>query len=244
MAGEDKSIFPSAWEESEDFVKEEPYCGYCGTILDENGVCPAHPAESEENCEYCGKTLESDGMCPDGCSEDAEAESVTPFADGVRDQEQERASQDPEIFKKDFIVEDRDLGVMGKDFTVKDKPFDAEEEERLGNEAWIESETRRFSHLSLSHMAGVGNPRSSLVSRYDESKLPLETKNKIASMGLIRCAGNVFECPSSADFWKVTGGGKIVRLSNDVVNNNESIEAAPVDKPQAFLTSILDDLEF
>jgi hypothetical protein len=68
-------------------------------------------------------------------------------------------------------------------------------------------------------------------------------QRKIASMGLLRVAGNVYECPSSQDFWQVAGG-KIVRLSGDVVDNGESIAAAPKDQPMEFLSSILDDLEF
>lgn len=72
-----------------------------------------------------------------------------------------------------------------------------------------------------------------------------ETQQKIASMGLLRVAGNVYECPSSQDFWQVTGGGKIVRLSGgDEVDNGEKIPAAPSDRPGEYLTSILNDLEF
>ena len=76
------------------------------------------------------------------------------------------------------------------------------------------------------------------------TQLPAETKAKIASMGLMRVAGNVYECPSSQDFWQVTGGGKIVRLSGDEVDNGETIPAAPKDQPMEFLSSILDDLDF
>jgi len=75
------------------------------------------------------------------------------------------------------------------------------------------------------------------------SSLSLETQSKIASMGLLRVAGNVYECPSTKDFWQVAGG-KIMRLSGDVVDNGESIQAAPQDKPMEFLSSILDDLSF
>jgi hypothetical protein len=76
------------------------------------------------------------------------------------------------------------------------------------------------------------------------ASVPVEAQRKIASMGLTRVAGNVYECPSTQDFWQVTGGGKIMRLSGDEVDNGESIPAAPQDKPMEFLSSILDDLSF
>jgi len=77
------------------------------------------------------------------------------------------------------------------------------------------------------------------------SSLSLETQSKIASMGLLRVAGNVYEAPSTMDFWKVTSEGGIKRLcSGDEVDNGESIQAAPQDKPMEFLSSILDDLSF
>ena len=58
-----------------------------------------------------------------------------------------------------------------------------------------------------------------------------------------RIAGNVYECPSTKDFWKVQGN-RIVKLVGDEVSAGESIPAAPDDKPAAFLANILDDLEF
>ena len=105
--------------------------------------------------------------------------------------------------------------------------------------------------IVIASAAGVGNHRSPEAKvnlrNHHVASAPLspEVKRKIASMGLLRVAGNVYECPSSQDFWQVTGGGKIVRLSNDdVVDNGESIAAAPKDKPMEFLSSVLDDLEF
>jgi hypothetical protein len=98
--------------------------------------------------------------------------------------------------------------------------------------------------------AGIGQRRSvesniTFRNHFASSEnLPAATKAKIASMGLLRVAGNVYECPSSQDLWQVTGGGKIVRLSGEVVDNGESIAAAPKDQPMEFLSSILDDLEF
>jgi hypothetical protein len=98
--------------------------------------------------------------------------------------------------------------------------------------------------------AGIGYRRDAESAVYSKnhfaSAIPVlpETQQKIASMGLMRVAGNVYECPSTQDFWQVTGGGKIMRLSGDEVDNGESIPAAPEDKPMEFLSSILDDLEF
>jgi hypothetical protein len=88
-----------------------------------------------------------------------------------------------------------------------------------------------------------GQYRQSSITNHFASELDTETKRKIASMGLFRVAGNVYECPSTADFWKVSDG-KIMRLSGDEVDNGESIAAAPADKPMEFLSSILDDLSF
>jgi hypothetical protein len=76
-----------------------------------------------------------------------------------------------------------------------------------------------------------------------ETKQPSEVKQKIASMGLNRVAGNVYECPSTKDFWKVQGT-KVVRMATDEVDNGESLAAAPHDTPANFLASILDDLTF
>ena len=77
-----------------------------------------------------------------------------------------------------------------------------------------------------------------------EKALPKQVKAKIASMGLTRVAGNVFEQPSTRDFWKVEGSD-IKRLTKgSVVNNGERIVAAPVDNPRSFLDDILSDLQF
>lgn len=77
-----------------------------------------------------------------------------------------------------------------------------------------------------------------------EKALPKQVKAKIASMGLSRCAGNVYEAPSTRDFWKVKGND-IVRLTKgSVVNNGEKIVAADPARPQNFLDEILSDLTF
>jgi hypothetical protein len=62
------------------------------------------------------------------------------------------------------------------------------------------------------------------------------------AMGLIRVAGNVFECPSSQDFWKVTGN-KVIRLSSPEVDNGESLKPANKANPSRYLKDILAELE-
>ena len=77
-----------------------------------------------------------------------------------------------------------------------------------------------------------------------EKTLPKQVKSKIASMGLNRVAGNIYEAPSTKDFWQVKGND-IVRLTKGTaVDNGERIAAAPSDAPQSFLDEILGDLTF
>lgn len=76
-----------------------------------------------------------------------------------------------------------------------------------------------------------------------KTKLSSEVRQKLASMGLERVAGNIWESPSTQDFWQVKGN-KIVRLSGDEVDNGESITAAPSNQPLGFLSAMLDDLTF
>ena len=73
--------------------------------------------------------------------------------------------------------------------------------------------------------------------------IPRDVQFEIDSLMMRRVAGNVYECPSTKDFWKVQGN-RIVKLVGNEVNQGESIPAAPDDKPAAFLANILDDLEF
>ena len=75
------------------------------------------------------------------------------------------------------------------------------------------------------------------------NKISPEVKQKIASMGLQRVAGNAYICESTQDFWKVTGN-KVVRMTVDVVDNGESLASAPSNDPATFLAGILDDLTF
>lgn len=66
----------------------------------------------------------------------------------------------------------------------------------------------------------------------------------IAKLGLNRVAGNVYECPSTRDFWEVKNG-KIMRLtSENEVDNNETLTAADHMNPEASLQQILADLTF
>lgn len=62
-------------------------------------------------------------------------------------------------------------------------------------------------------------------------------------LGLAKQADNRFICPSNRDFWKASDG-KIVRTSSDEVDNDEALEAADAASPEAFLASLLENLEF
>src|ERR1700674_2540527 len=73
--------------------------------------------------------------------------------------------------------------------------------------------------------------------------IPRDVQFSIDEYMMRRVAGNVYECPSTKDFWKVQGN-KIVKLVGNEVNQGESIPAAPEDRPAAFIANILDDLEF
>lgn len=74
-------------------------------------------------------------------------------------------------------------------------------------------------------------------------EIPRDVQFEIDTYMMRRVAGNVYECPSTKDFWKVQGN-RIVKLVGNEVNQGESIPAAPEDRPAAFLANILDDLEF
>jgi|ERR1700739_893625 len=76
-----------------------------------------------------------------------------------------------------------------------------------------------------------------------EAALAPEVKSKIASMGLNRVAGNIYECPSTKDFWAVQGN-KVIRMATEEVDNGERLPSAPSDTPASFLAAILDDLTF
>jgi hypothetical protein len=73
--------------------------------------------------------------------------------------------------------------------------------------------------------------------------IPHDVQDMIDRYTMSRVAGNVYECPSTKDFWKVQGN-KIVKLVGNEVNQGESIPAASSDKPAVSLASWLDELEF
>lgn len=66
---------------------------------------------------------------------------------------------------------------------------------------------------------------------------------KAAMLGLIRIAGNMFECPSSRDLWKVNGD-KVIRLSGTEVDFDEKMKPADSEDPKNYLANILAELDF
>ncbi len=73
--------------------------------------------------------------------------------------------------------------------------------------------------------------------------IPPTVKAKIASLGLVRVAGSIFECPSTRDFWAVKGNS-IMKLVGDEVDQGESIQAADEGDPQGSLSHFMDDISF
>ena len=104
-----------------------------------------------------------------------------------------------------------------------------------------------MSKLNAGVSFGLGGKTASEAvfskNHYSSEKISPEVKAKIASMGLSRVAGNVWESPSTKDLWKVSGG-KIIRLSGEEVDNGEKISAAPSNDPMSFISAIMDDLSF
>lgn len=95
---------------------------------------------------------------------------------------------------------------------------------------------------------GIGSSREqeSIFSKNhfaSATPIPRDIQMYIDKYAMQRVAGNVYEAPSTRDFWKVQGN-RIIKLVGNEVDNGESIPAAPDDKPAAFLAAILDDLEF
>src|SRR5271157_5693052 len=108
--------------------------------------------------------------------------------------------------------------------------------------AILQAQTRTVGVGGKRHRDAKEAPSSNHMA--SEKALPKQVKAKIASMNLTRCAGNVYEAPSTKDFWKVKGND-IVRLTKgSVVNNGEKIVAAPRENQQNFLDEILSDLTF
>lgn len=97
---------------------------------------------------------------------------------------------------------------------------------------------------------GVGNRPSETFTpsknHFANAKLSKEVTAQIEEMGLARVAGNVFECASSQEFWKVSDTGSLVRLTTGEVDHGDRIAPAPKESAQTadFLQGILSDLEF
>jgi len=96
--------------------------------------------------------------------------------------------------------------------------------------------------------AGVAQRPSEVLTptKNHYASLSKDAAAKVAEMGLTRVAGNVFECPSTKDFWKVGETGSLVRLTSGEVDNGDRIAPAPKESAQTadFLQGILADLEF
>lgn len=86
--------------------------------------------------------------------------------------------------------------------------------------------------------------RSAPSNNHFSNKLTRETNQKIASLGLVRVAGNSFLCPSTKDIWQVQANGSIMRLTADEVNQGEHLAGAPAEAPADFLGQIMGDLTF
>lgn len=73
--------------------------------------------------------------------------------------------------------------------------------------------------------------------------LSKQAKEVIARMNLQRVAGNMYECPSTRDFWQVTAEGGIKRLAETTtVDSGEKLMAADATDPESTLNTILSDL--
>ena len=92
--------------------------------------------------------------------------------------------------------------------------------------------SEKTNEATFSPVQGQKNHFSSL------SAYPKEVREQITSWGLTRVAGNVFICPSSANFWAVKGG-KIVKLTGDEVDNGEHIAGVPTINQNSFLPTYL-----
>jgi hypothetical protein len=103
-----------------------------------------------------------------------------------------------------------------------------------------------MSKLSPSASFGLGSQKTNKEfskNHFASNTLTPELKQKIASMGLNRVAGNIFSCSSDQSFWEVKNG-KVMKLVGDEVDSGQSIPAADDSNPQVSLASFLDDLTF
>jgi hypothetical protein len=103
----------------------------------------------------------------------------------------------------------------------------------------------RKIYSKTAHGLGTDKPEAIFSKNHFASAQPIprNVQHYIDQFSMHRIAGNVYECPSTKDFWKVQGG-KIIKLVGSEVNNGEMIPSAPDDKPEMFIANILDDLEF
>jgi len=102
--------------------------------------------------------------------------------------------------------------------------------------------TQRFHHYAA---AGVGSHRHDAPPSANHFTKPdKQASAMIDELGLQRVAGNLYECPSTRDFWKVSDKGGITRLTSDEVDNGEHIEAAPKEAAEDFLHDVLAGLDF
>ena len=102
---------------------------------------------------------------------------------------------------------------------------------------------QKFHHYAA---AGIGShaPEAALPSANHFTKPDKQASAAIDEMGLQRVAGNLYECPSTRDFWKISDKGGITRLTADEVDNGERIKAAPKEAGEDFLRDVLAALDF
>jgi len=98
-----------------------------------------------------------------------------------------------------------------------------------------------MGRLAMQEPFGLDAPR--LFNHLAATEVSLDVMRKAASLGLSRCAGNTYICPSKSDFWQIRGN-KIVRLVGEEVDNGDHLQAAPEENPAGFLEGILGDLTF
>ena len=98
---------------------------------------------------------------------------------------------------------------------------------------------------------GVHHPRDGELLTEVAAKLtppaatPSLANKQAKDNGLVRVAGNVYEHPATRDFWAVKNG-QLVRLTgkSSIVDDDEHMDPADANDPEATLDSILADLEF
>ena len=69
----------------------------------------------------------------------------------------------------------------------------------------------------------------------------------VEEMGLVRVAGNAYECPATREYWRVNDkNGSLTRLTSGEVDDGDKIAPAPKESAQTedFLQGILSGLEF